>query len=257
MISRNVKLTLLVAASTLAFCSNAYAKSAQYDWSGPYVGLEVGNRHVGMDGLAYTIDPTSSIGGQRGSSAASQGYDGVVGNVHAGYNWQTQYNFVFGVEASANFADTNYDFSGTSVQGISFKHYNQDFNVAFKGRFGYSLGKILLFGSGGGTWEHFRTTNTQGPCGDGGTPPSFSKSNCSTGPYNAVPYGKMDVSSDDNIGWTAGGGVELGITKHVSARVEYVHSDYGTYKFAYPSFNRGTDLALRTNDVMVGVNYKF
>lgn len=249
---------LVSAASCVGFISeNAWASASDYDWSGPYVGVDIGNRRMGEEGVAYTLDTTSSVGGERGTSAGADGWNGLTGNLHAGYNWWIEPRFVFGLETSVSLSDTDHDSIGKSKYGISYKTQSQHWGADLKVRAGYAMGQALLFADGGVAWQHIRTTNTQGPCGDGSSDPVYSVAACSTGPYNSVPYGTKDTSSDSKFGWTAGGGIELGVTRHLSARVQYVHADYGTNSFTYPSFNRGRTMDVRTDDVLAGVNYRF
>ena len=251
----------LIAASIVSCCaisSPAWANSTEIDWSGFYAGVEAGNRHIDASGISCAADPNNPIGGTRGcDKAGSESWNGTAGNFHIGYNWETASHLVAGIEASINYADNDHSHDGFSQYGISHNTNKQNFSADVKARLGYAFDKLLVYGAGGTTWMKVDTTKTQGACGDGNNPPNYSDANCSTGPYTGVPLGTLNKSSDSRIGWTLGGGAELALTKSISLRAEYVHADYGTFKFLYPSFNRVNTTKVKSDDVMAGLNYKF
>jgi outer membrane immunogenic protein len=47
--------------------------------------------------------------------------------------------------------------------------------------------------------------------------------------YELLGFSASD-SGDIHVGWTAGGGVEMKITKRISARLEYLYADLGEMK---------------------------
>ncbi|MEG3148055.1 outer membrane beta-barrel protein [Sphingomonas sp. RT2P30] len=256
LINKNLVVASLMVYAVLGV-DRASADPVKPEWTGPYVGADIGNRHESNDGVTYTIDPNSNVGGSRASGSGSDSWNGIVTDAHIGYNWQTKSNIVLGIETSVYWSNNNRDRQGISEFGISDKHSNQSISADLKARVGYAFNKLLIYGTGGASWMHVRTTNTQGPCGDGRTPPSYTIANCSAGPYTAVPYGTLNVSSASRLGWTLGGGAELALTRNISARVGYTHADYGTFRFAYPSFNRGTNAKTKTDDIMAGLNFRF
>lgn len=253
---KTISAVSLVAYSTL-MAGAALADTNKVDWTGPYIGIDIGNRHEKNDGGSYTIDPSSPIGGSRASGTGTDSWDGVVGDAHLGYNWEASPNLILGIETALYLSNNDRDRQGVSEFGISDKHSSQAISADVKARIGYAFNRLMVYGAGGASWMHVRTTNTQGPCGDGKTPAGYTIANCSSGPYTAVPYGTENVSSDSRFGWTLGGGAELALSRKISARLGYTHADYGTFKFAYPSFNRGTNAKTTTDDVMVGFNFRF
>jgi outer membrane immunogenic protein len=87
----------------------------------------------------------------------------------------------------------------------------------FRGRVGYAWNRTMLYGTAG--------LAVGGISGSGVT------------------------SSSTRTGWTAGVGLENAITDHVTARVEYRYTDLGTPP--------GAGSAYTSNDLLVGVGYKF
>lgn len=57
-------------------------------------------------------------------------------------------------------------------------------------------------------------------------------------------------------GWTLGVGTEYAFTDNMILRAEYRYSDFGTRTFEIPGA-RPLAIGLKTNDVRLGVAYKF
>jgi outer membrane immunogenic protein len=139
---------------------------------------------------------------------------GVAGGVEGGYNWQRG-QFVFGGEA-------DFDFSSASATVGPVQFFNPWFGT-LRGRGGIALGNVLLFGTAG------------------------------------LAYGELRGQSagltewHGNIGWTAGAGVEVGLTHRWSAKAEWLYLDLAGNNFAVTGNNNG----LSANLLRFGVNYRF
>jgi outer membrane immunogenic protein len=59
--------------------------------------------------------------------------------------------------------------------------------------------------------------------------------------------------SNTHVGWTAGGGVEVGINRNWSARAEYLFIDFADRAYIMAGGGAG----LETNLLRLGVNYRF
>src|SRR6478752_5280431 len=103
---------ILFAAAALAISAMpAAAQSAAYNWSGLYIGANVGFANANSDfsgtvpcstACAYFAAANAAlINGAPNGSGDSTGF---TGGVQAGYNWQTG-AIVFGIEADFNFTD--------------------------------------------------------------------------------------------------------------------------------------------------------
>lgn len=198
-----------------------------YSWSGFYVGAEAGyvwgnsTLDAGAPGFSAPIDPKGAFGG-----------------VFAGYNYQLQNNLVLGVEADANFADAKSSNNAFSPPLLG-ETANGDLRWFGSARLraGYALDRFLPFVTGGVAFADY--SGEADAIGFGGT-----------------ISGKIN---DTHVGWTIGAGLEYAITSNLTTRIEYRYSDYGhksrSVLFAFPGDPSGLDLT--TNDVRVGMSYKF
>jgi outer membrane immunogenic protein len=139
---------------------------------------------------------------------------GVTGGVEAGYNWQNG-AFVFGGETDINLSAADDSFAATEFSNPWFG--------TVRGRAGVALGNVLLFGTAG------------------------------------LGYGDLSAKvagfSEDHtrLGFTAGGGVEVGLTPHWSAKGEWLYLDLTNANFS-PT---GTSNGLAANLLRLGLNYRF
>ena len=84
----------------------------------------------------------------------------------------------------------------------------------------------------------------------------------------ATSTGTGNVSSqtitDTRSGFTAGGGIEFGMTENLSARLEYDYLNFGTKTYTFANLNTAPaplvlPVAIRssTSLITVGINYRF
>lgn len=139
---------------------------------------------------------------------------GVLGGLTGGYNWQ-QGQFVFGGE-------TDLQLSGADDTFAPYKFSNPWFGT-LRGRVGMAWNNILFYGTGGLAYGGLK--------GESGTL----------------------SESKTHIGWTLGLGVELGLARQWSAKIEYLYADLGNRAYSIT----GTSNGLETNFIRVGVNYHF
>lgn len=188
--------------------------ASTYDWTGFYIGL-----HGGY-GWGRAADFAQA--------PVNYSHGGGFGGAQIGYNWQTRSGFVLGVEA---------DVSGASITGSQvvapLAAVNSAINVfgTARGRVGYVFGNMLFYGTGGFAWARNSVTVTGGGPGGGNI-----------------------ADAKFHTGWTAGGGLEWGISGNWSAKVEYLYARYGSEDYFFPQLPSGR---LELNTVKVGVNYRF
>jgi outer membrane immunogenic protein len=159
------------------------------------------------------------VGGQLGYQWGNTTHNptspgGIAGGVRAGWNWQSG-ALVFGGEADLNL-------SGAEDRFASWKFSNPWFGT-LRGRVGYAFSNVLVYGTLG----------------------------------FAFGGGRAEIGgvseSKTHTGWTAGAGMEVGLTRAWSARVEYLYIDLSDRPYALTGANHGYESSL----LRIGVNYRF
>jgi outer membrane immunogenic protein len=187
------------------------AVASVYNWTGFYLGI--------VGGGAW----------EDANSPRMQG--GFVGGT-AGYNWQTG-NVVFGVEADGAWADVNASAAGAVVvPGLGVIPLSvtskTDALGTVRGRIGWAVSNVLLYGTGGYAWIDNKITATAGA---------------------------LSVSdSKFHSGWTVGAGVEAFIAPQWTIKGEYLYRSLGGESYFSGAVPTGT---LNFHTVQVGVNYHF
>jgi high affinity Mn2+ porin len=102
-----------------------------------------------------------------------------------------------------------------------------------RARFGYAPGHWLFYATGGFAWAYDQQSLTQVATGNTETPFLW------------------------RLGWTVGGGVEVPITPHWTARLEYLFKDYGRYTSSYSGGAQPISSDLTLNELRFGLNYQF
>lgn len=207
-----------------------------YNWSGFYVGIEGG----GAWGRSqhYYNDPAGPalIG-----LAVTSGIDangGLVGGTF-GYNFQSSNNIIIGFETDMSWINNK----GTAGYIAPFApltntaEASQSWLYTVRGRLGFAWNRWMIFGTGGVAFtdEGMQICSVTFGCGS---------------------------QSKIVAGWTAGGGVEYAFAGNWSAKLEYLHNDFGSQYFARTvdsggGFFHAHDVTLTNDIVRAGVNYKF
>ncbi len=167
-----------------------------YSWAGPYLGGNIGYQWGSVDN-----NPTKP--------------SGFEGGVQGGYNFQNG-PWVFGIEADLQATGADDTFA-------PWKFSNPWFGTV-RGRVGYAVNNILLYGTGGLAFGELRGETF------GGITESFT-----------------------TAGWAAGAGVEFGFAQNWSAKVEYLYFSLSTSPFAITGVSNGYSASI----VRAGVNYRF
>ncbi|QIO33875.1 outer membrane protein [Bradyrhizobium sp. 1(2017)] len=181
------------------------APAAVYNWTGFYLGV--------VGGGAW----------EDANSPAMQG--GFVGGT-AGYNWQTG-SVVFGIEADGAWADVN---ASATALGITVASKTDALGTV-RGRIGWAVNNVLLYGTGGYAWIDNKISITT--------------------------LGLTVSDSKFHSGWTVGAGVEAFFAPQWSVKGEYLYRSLGSETYfggVGVPLNSGT---LNLHTVQVGVNYHF
>ncbi|MFG1479475.1 outer membrane beta-barrel protein [Xanthobacter sp. V4C-4] len=173
--------------------------AAPASWTGFYLGSYVGAGSVDTrwgpaTGLLSPHPPGSAAG--LGSAAAA-----VVG-VQAGYNYQIG-SYVLGVEGDLG---SGFLFSRARClrEWVSICTADTDVLATLTGRLGYVFDNVLLYGKAGAAFANTSST------------------------VSGTGFSGQFTGSAFRTGWTAGGGVEIGLTPELSAKAEYAYLDFGT-----------------------------
>ncbi len=233
---------VLIALSRSAFAADAVTTTeptpaplpvaSTYNWSGAYVGAQAGyawGDSVGGDYVKTTgaVDVLGAVDPH-----------GFLGGLHVGYNYQFTNNIVLGAEGDINFANLKgsanplHTGSGVGVPGNS-ATAEMDWNGSVRARVGYAIDRFLPYMTGGVAFGRYKFTPTY----------------AATGPL---------PGSRTQTGWTIGAGLEYALSDHLTTRIEYRYTDFGSAKYDIPGFAAfETRVKLKTNDVRIGLTYKF
>lgn len=171
-----------------------------------------------------------------GFSSFEGGHGDILGNpngglvgVTAGYNYAFAPSFLVGLEA-------DFDFTGLKAShspwfGIGGRSAVENI-LTVRARAGVTFDRALLFVTGG-----------------------FAGATNSTAIGNAFA-GYFGERSKFDPGWAVGGGLEFGVTEHISAKAEYIFtSTGGDHYFDFSPNVLAT--SVNTSTVKGGVNYRF
>jgi outer membrane immunogenic protein len=176
----------------------------------------------------------SSVQTFTGGSTDRYNINGGVFGGTLGYNWQFQ-QIVLGVETDISWSNINGSGPSTATYncGTTCSTNVKSFGT-LRGRLGYAWDNVLLYGTGGWAYGNIETNL------NGGT-----------------------VNTWRN-GWAAGAGVEYGITRNWSAKLEWLYVKFDSYvwsnanslpNYACAGLNCSTDAKFSV--IRVGVNYRF
>jgi len=232
----------LLAAAMVGFVpmSRAQSVSAQaptHDWSGFYLGVDVGYSWSNRNREAYNAVNGAFLGFSTGHT------EGPLGGVHAGYNFNFTPEIVAGGEIDV-FADgaNGSELVVAGPPGNSGTAQSQaHWSGRFRARLGYVIPNmpVLAFMSLGMAWtdstaERHQVTGTTG---------------------NAHP-GTTDRVSIFATGLSAGAGAEFALARNWTVRAEYLYSDFETHT-TFPTFQRSSKDKGTRHTVLTGLSYQF
>lgn len=221
-------------------------------WSGFYIGANAGYSWGPWD--STSVNTLFAVA----STTASPKVDGWLAGLQAGYNWQIDRHWLFGIEADyqitgekasdgwtevvgpINFADGTLTVTNTQSSEWKFPWF-----ATIRARAGYVADDWLLYVTGGAAVgrAEFGNTSTGTLVFTGQNPINLT---LTTGGSQAAT----------KWGWTAGGGVEKALGHGFSAKLEYLYLDLGSHVFL-PGTALETDVRLRDHIVRLGLNWRF
>jgi len=251
------------AADLAAHYTKAPMMAPAYNWTGFYVGGNVGGQWGSSDPSTSTVfSPTGYFAASSVPAVNTVGAQGinsssVTGGLTAGYNWQVN-NAVFGIEGDINYFGFKGRASGTAVYPCCApdtftvnSSVSADWLATIRGRIGFLAAP---------TWLLYAT---------GGAAISEVKANFNFTDTFAGGAAESGTIRDTRVGWTAGVGTEYAFGGGWSLKAEYLYVDLGratatstnlvgfagTLPFPSSVFTHSVDI--KSNIVRVGVNYKF
>jgi outer membrane immunogenic protein len=174
---------------------------------------------------------------------ASEDLDGIVYGAQAGYNFQWG-RAVLGIETDIQ--GTTQKASATrqcpaAACGVALTQTSDD-SLLWLGttrlRAGASFDRVFVYGTGGVGYGAFKSTNT----------------------LTTTLASVTNTSSEQRLAWVVGGGLEVAIDAHWSAKAEYLYVDSGHSTTTYSLAGVGVvteDTRMTDNIVRLGVNYRF
>jgi outer membrane immunogenic protein len=208
-------------AGAVSFASAASAATPPM-WTGTYFGA-----HAGYAWTRMNYD-------DQFAGVMSNGIDpkGGFGGIQAGYNWRFARSFVAGIETDKSFGSiTGQAVTTDTPPPFATTHSRIDALGTIRGRVGVlATENALLYGTGGLAYARQKLeeiSTTQG-----------------------------DVVSSVNgyqVGWTAGGGIEIAANADWSAKVEYLYADFRDDLFISGATINRLDMSMSM--VRLGINY--
>lgn len=225
-----------------------------YQWSGCYVGLNLGGGSSGTN-FGSTVDPGSYLAAGDAATVTGSGGGGanandILGGGQVGCNWQTG-TLVLGLEGDFDYFHSNPQFdnnTNTLADGNTFaigQSLTTNYLATVRPRFGIAADRNLAYLTGGAAFTSI----------------SYSENYVDA---NSPPGTGSAAVSRSLVGWTAGAGWEYAFAEHWTVRAEYLFA-------SFPSSNAigaitgpaGTGNALHgSTDLVIqlvraGVNFKF
>ena len=229
-------LIALPVASAAAHAADMELASSTYDWSGAYLGVNAGGAlddvHMRRE-TKYTGDSPLPSSTQdlvdRAHDSLTADDTGFTGGINAGYNWQYD-QVVFGLEADLNALSLKggmkrnitglFDeiYTDPDLKVVDKVHYEVDAFGTLRGRLGFAIDNVMLYGTGGLAYGHTQAKSEV------------------DADYSSSSVNWRTSESDWNLGWTVGGGIEYGIDRW-SLGVEYLYVDLLPVDWQSPSRN--------------------
>jgi outer membrane immunogenic protein len=148
---------------------------------------------------------------------------GLVG-VTAGYNWQSG-QWVLGLEGDIDWSNIKGNFTNAACPtGCETK--NTWLGTA-RGRLGYAFDRVMPYITGGAAFGDVKATQA----GIGST-------------------------TETNVGWTAGAGIEAAVIANWTAKIEYLYVDLGNVSCT-ACLPAASNVDFRSHVVRAGLNYRF
>jgi outer membrane immunogenic protein len=192
-----------------------------YDWSGFYIGVDVGGVSQSDSGISNFFQ----VGNSRNLLTQSSSSGSLIGGGHIGYNWQFAPTWVLGIEADAQWMNAKNNFcrglDGTLTscidtnRGFATIESETKWLSTVRGRLGWTFDRFMIYGTGGVAFGEIETKV------------GFSclVAGCAAA---ATPLATAGTDTSTRAGWVAGAGIEWMVASNWMIRAEYLHVDLGS-----------------------------
>lgn len=251
--------SLCPSAAKAATTSKETTPKNPYNWSGFYLGANFGGAfgNANPETTTSANDPSTAYFNVASDvrQVEEQGADrlkphGLMSGGQAGYNYQRK-RFVLGLETDFDYFNLNRSQSGSeryeSLPASRFTirhHVSTNWLYTLRPRIGYSIGRWLIYGTGGMAVSKIKFNG------------EFEDDNGGLNQTNAS-------ASKTRLGWNLGAGLEYGITQHWSIKSEYLYVNFRNFSVESTLSALGAqsllnhEVALEAHIIRIGINYKF
>ncbi|MEQ1719205.1 MAG: outer membrane beta-barrel protein [Hyphomicrobium sp.] len=191
-------------------------------WTGIYAGLS-GGYGLGRSEQHYDRNDNHGL--------ASTSPSGGLAAVTLGYNWRLDNGFIVGAEGDLGIMDVSAD-DKIDYDGHTYKTSFGPWWGTIRARGGVVFGDNLIYATGGLAFMGVDEISV------GNTP------------------GETAVNKDTRSGWVVGAGIEHVFAPGMTAKLEYLHMDFGSYS-GFSANNEDFSFNNRVDMVRVGINYGF
>ncbi len=231
--------------------------ATSYDWTGGYVGGHVGWGQ-GRANTTFTPLPNATSFIDLRPTTLRPEPSGFNGGAQGGYNWQTGH-FVVGAEADLSWSRMSGTArvtpitmnNGSAFPGAGFLIARQDTKWfgTLRPRAGIAFDKVLIYGTGGLAYGNVEYS---------------ANADFRPGTTTPILFFQYPASfSKTKTGWTAGGGIEVGINRHWSFKAEYLYYDLRKESITAnplpvnPPFQVAYTWETKAHTFNTGINFRF
>jgi len=205
-----------------------------YDWTGFYIGGHFSN------GWTHATGQTTNTATGQVFAPASTDTSAAHGGGQIGYDYMLPSRVVIGILADVS-SGTNRTVVNAGPFQASENASDGKVNGTVRGRVGYAFDTLLVYGTGGWTWNDATATRTQ-----------------IAGTVGKATPGTVETTSTGHDGWTVGAGLDYVFAPNWDAFVEYRYSGLiGNNTVAFPIAQISTSVSSNSNVIEVGINWRF
>lgn len=229
---------------------------ASFSWTGAYVGLNGGYNWGSAAGSYRISSPTLEmlpplIPTIDAAGSHRVNLQGGLFGFEFGYNWQLANSFVLGVEGDLDWNGLSGSINNAGIVPVAggpysiSQRFETDWLGTLRARAGLApIDRLLVFVSGGPAFTHIGYSSA--------FTDSFKENE--------------DVSINTiRVGWALGAGAEYAFTANWSAKLDYLHSEFGalsatgstTLTDGTTAFVAHSTGALKVDSIRAGLNYRF